>query len=66
MCVYVRAHVCLCVCWCVSLWRLKECAFWCGHYFVDRKVIESVFAVLAAKEEEEEFDRWSTGVTFRL
>ena len=39
---------------------------WCGHYFVDRKVIKSVLAVLAAKEEEKKFDRWSTGVTFRL
>ena len=36
------------------------------NYFVDRKVIESVLAVLAAKEEEKKFDRWSTGVTFRL
>ena len=31
----------------------------------DRKVIESVFAVLAAKEEEKKFYRWSTSVNFR-
>ena len=53
--------VCMLVCVFVATERM---CLWCGHYFVDRKVINSVFAVLAAKEEEEEkFNRWFTGVT---
>ena len=55
--------VCMLVCVFVTT---EGMCLWCGHYFVDRKVIKSVFAVLAAKEEEEKFDRWCTGVTFRF
>ena len=56
---FVRMLVCVFV-------APERMCLWCGHYLVDRKVIKSVFAVLAAKKEEEKFDRWSTGLTFRL
>ena len=57
----VRMFVRMLVCVFVATERM---CLWCDHYCVDRKVIKSVCAVLAAKEEEEKFDRWSTGVTF--